>query len=344
MNRCILNQLKRTPTTFINNNKNSKIINTIYLNHFNNKNIIYRNFSNSIDNNNDNKPKFRISKELESLGVYYSSEENNTEFTEDYEENEDEDVHDEKEDQTVQKQYHEHFQKLNQEDLTQFGNFEEYLQNGKKFQDMIYRIKDNFEQSQVERKRLSLEDLEFESFEDLEKKIEKKMADQYEEKEKKLSTLTESDFLDYDKNKVEVFNKVSDSFISAKTHFETPFENTEKRLESNQIKDLPEGIDNMMTDGLSIDQRGGIASRISKIKQKISKEKLNVNRISGEDLNELFSLYREDPINNNAESLSKKYNVNQKSIENLLKYTTIPIIVKYNTGLKTGHWNVVFEK
>ncbi|KAN0037223.1 hypothetical protein ACTFIV_002559 [Dictyostelium citrinum] len=370
----ILNNIKRK------NIPSNIIFNTTLFTHpsFNNSNNIIRNFSSTTNSNNNNNnkinensnnnendenlmipPRRKLSKELESLGAYLPNEEytEEVEFDDDYDDQEEyyEDDNENfvdnnnkkninnnnneiEEDQPQQQQQQQQQQQINEEE-------KERIKRGKKFQDMIYRIKENHELSNKHSVDLLNDVGEFDSFEEIERKVEERLKMKYQEKMKTLDSMDQADFIYKDKEKVDLYNKISDNFIKADTHFETPFETTDKQLENNELL-KPIGLSSMITNDSSfnkVTQSDDISSRISKIKQRIQKDKLTNHRINGENLVNLFSLYREDPIINNPQSLAKKFNLSEKSVENLLKYTTIPIIVKFNTGIKSGHWNVIYE-
>ncbi|KAM9965115.1 hypothetical protein ACTFIW_004916 [Dictyostelium discoideum] len=345
----ILNNIKRK-------NIPNNIFKTSYTHpSFNNSNNIIRNFSSN--NNNNNKinensnnekdenliipSRSKLSKELESLGAYLPNEE----YTEEVEFDDDEEYYEDENDNNENNEIKE--EEKEEEVENQLNEKGVIIKGGVKFQDMIYRIKENHELSNKHSIDLFNDVGEMDSFEEIERKVEERLKKKYQEKMEILDSMDQSDFIYKDNEKVDLYNKISENFIKADTHFETPFEITDKQLENNQLI-KPNGLSSMIISNSDsafnkVTQSDDISSRISKIKQRIQKDKLTNHRINGEDLVNLFSLYREDPILNNAQFLAKKFNLSEKSVENLLKYTTIPIIVKFNTGIKSGHWNVIYE-
>ncbi|KAF2077168.1 hypothetical protein CYY_001553 [Polysphondylium violaceum] len=164
------------------------------------------------------------------------------------------------------------------------------------------------------------------SFEQIQVNLEQRLQNTFTEKRDIVSKITRDDFIFKDQEGVDLYTKVSDQFIPADAivNHENPI------LLKNEDTVEP--------------TRDNISARLSKIKQRISKEKLKTGRLSGDKIENLFSLYREDPIKNSVDSLSKQFDVDPKVLENVFKYATVPIVVKLNTGLKTAHWNVIFEK
>ncbi|KAN0035142.1 hypothetical protein ACTA71_004401 [Dictyostelium dimigraforme] len=372
----ILNNIKRKSTS---SSANNIIFKTVSYTQPSIKysNKIIRNFSSANNNNNNNKikensnnkendenlmvpPRSKLSKELESLGAYLPNEEYTEEIEFDDDDNYNEEEYYEEDDNNNNnknneiinvekernvKEKEEKQEEEEEEQQRQHLQEEERIKRGKKFQDMIYRIKENHELSNKHSVDLLNGVDEFDSFEEIERKVEEKLKLKYQEKMKTLDSMDEADFIYKDKEKVDLYNKISENFIKADTHFETPFETTDRQLENNQLL-KPMGLSSMIANDSpfnKVSQNDDISSRISKIKQRIQKDKLTNHRINGENLVNLFSLYREDPILNNPQSLAKKFNLSEKSVENLLKYATIPIIVKFNTGIKSGHWNVIYE-
>eukprot|EP01133_Synstelium_polycarpum_P014385 gene14385-16974_t len=95
---------------------------------------------------------------------------------------------------------------------------------------------------------------------------------------------------------------------------------------------------------VNIEANDNVSDRLAKIKQKLLKDKLIEGKLSVEEINEFYELHREDALTNDVEALSKRFRLDTKTASNLLRYYSVPVIVKYNTGMKSGHWSVIFEK
>ncbi|KYQ90330.1 hypothetical protein DLAC_08937 [Tieghemostelium lacteum] len=239
--------------------------------------------------------KYKLSKELEDLGVYLPKDE---EYYDD-----------------VDEEYDEPEEKEQEVTLDN---------NEKSLDDMLYKIKNNYELQESQKEFLRDED--FESFEQMEKRIEENLKKKYKEKVQNLSELSQIDPRYKDEEQVKFYNKLSENFIPVDQHYHHQPPPSGSTLDSRAM------------------DSNDVTSRISKIKERIQKEKLNRGRLSFEEIENLFSLYREDPKKYNLEVLADKFAINQHVLTNILRYSTTPIVVRYNTGLKTAHWNVIFEK
>ncbi|GAM24725.1 hypothetical protein SAMD00019534_079000 [Acytostelium subglobosum LB1] len=172
---------------------------------------------------------------------------------------------------------------------------------------------------------------DYQSFEQLEERWQV----EYEKKQEALDQMTPSDFTEKNDQKVELYNTISNRFSvvdeSQHIHFNKP--------EDNQIPHYSDQLPDV-----NIESNDDLSTRISKIKQRMVKNKVASGRVTMDIMNTIYQLHREDPVTNNAQTLAQRFALDTKATESLLKYFTVPIIVKYNTGVKSGHWSVVFEK
>ncbi|EGG17120.1 hypothetical protein DFA_08102 [Cavenderia fasciculata] len=298
----------------------------------------------------DDKPSV-LSKELRELGVYLPEEMEDAYYEEEFEEEDDEEI--DGEDEEVDKSQGEEddiidLDKKKKNELTE----QEYRM--KKLLDMV--------KLQEKHNPVIFEQAQSKTYEELQAEWEEQ---QYQKKVEALNKIDfNQEFIVKDTDRSNLFDTVNNQFTAIdRSNNQIQFKNdnnnsvnnnnnqnnnsgnssspriTSRRQHFNQLDksndDLPD---------VDISRNDDLSTRLSKIKNKLAKDKMISGRLNVEELSNFYELYRTDPQTNNSQSLADKYSITNDTAQQLLKYYSVPVIVKYNTGTKSAHWSVTFEQ
>ncbi|EFA77808.1 hypothetical protein PPL_09306 [Heterostelium album PN500] len=163
---------------------------------------------------------------------------------------------------------------------------------------------------------------------------------EYENKQKMLGDITHIDLEDKVPERVELYNEISNRFSVVDDERHIHFRDEDEPSTSSSSE--PHFSDQIPA--INIASNDDLSTRISKIRQRLQKNQSLSGRLTVEDINKMYQLYREDPELNSAESLAQRFSLDVGATKNMLQYFAVPIVVKYNTGVKSGHWSVIFEQ